>query len=505
MTFSEAQTVLGMGDVSESFYQYAPRPDNHELFDQQTSFLNDRLMGTAWLLGGNGSGTTETAMRKLARFVMDTPPPRPRTPYWIIGESYAQICAMWDEKLSPSGHGHIPEAEIDWDNIAWFKPNRNWPFAVPLNKWPNGNSWTLVFKSYEQGRQKMQAESIGGFCFVEQFPWGIYEEVMRGSREYSFPGAKIAEFTPVDPEKSYALEVMIEEDTLPPGDKVYYLNTDCALAAGHVTQTWYDSFYGIVSDDMQDVRKRGLFSTFEGLIYKGFNQFVHLVGDDECFPGGEFPINVQYRRALDWGSGIENAQVCLWGYYNSFGEWYIYDEYWSTDQETTVNQHLKLIYDRWGWPYNNPAFGMAYADPSSKDCIRIASKFSTVYPECDDFSMVGANNAVIEGIDHVKFLLQTQASTGKPRLFIHKANCPNLVREMRTYRWLVGAVAGRNPRQARMEPLKKDDHVVDALRYLTFSEANTTGSVAQSFRRSSPAIKKSVRLDVQGSRGRMRR
>jgi hypothetical protein len=33
------------------------------------------------------------------------------------------------------------------------------------------------------------------------------------------------------------------------------------------------------------------------------------------------------------------------------------------------------------WPHNNPAFGMSYADPSSKDCIRIASRFSTVYAE----------------------------------------------------------------------------------------------------------------------------
>jgi len=70
MSVQDAQVVLDMDAVGESFYRYEPRPDDHELFDQQTSFLNDKLMGTAWLLGGNGAGTTETAMRKLARFVI---------------------------------------------------------------------------------------------------------------------------------------------------------------------------------------------------------------------------------------------------------------------------------------------------------------------------------------------------------------------------------------------------------------------------------------------------
>ena len=40
-----------------------------------------------------------------------------------------------------------------------------------------------------------------------------------------------------------------------------------------------------------------------------------------------------------------------------------------------------------------------------------------------------------------------------------------------------------NPRDARPEPLKKDDHAVDALRYLLFSEAQMDGIGPKSTKR----------------------
>lgn len=537
-----------------AYLYFEPRPDQPERFDQQTSAYNSKSEGVCWIVGGNGSGTTELAVAKTAKFLLnDQAPPRKDTPFWVISDTYPQVCnALWKEKFY--GHGHIPKSVIDWERIRWYKPNQNWPFEVPLKPWKGrpGKNWSLCFKSYDQGRSRMQAESIGGFLFSEQFPWGLLEEVMRGCREYDFRGNKIAEFTPIDPNLSIELEDRLDNDTLPDGWEVFRSNTECALEAGHVTQSWFEQFYGLVSDEMRETRLTGAFASFEGAIYQTFNPLVHLVGDETI----DFPPNIHHRRAIDWGGGPSNAFVCLWAYKNGKGQWFVYDEYYSTDQTMTTVDHLCEVADRYPWPESNSHYGTTYADPASPSDLRIAAKLSTYVPDRENLWITPAANDVHEGIEHVRWLLKcdpalmglsksklmngkhrsngangngssanskltdgrsaiqnspmesngnanrptkmeplvpdltklTEAelqelATPQPRLFIHKERCPMLARQMRTYRWMAASESGINPRSARREPLKKDDHSVDALRYLVFSEARRTGAVPQSVSR----------------------
>ena len=403
-------------------------------------------------------------MAKVAKFVLsDQPPPRKDTPFWIIAESYEQVCkACWKEKLF--GHGHIPECEIDRPRIRWYKPNQNWPFEVPLRPWPGyeGRNWSLQFKSYKQGRGQMQAESIGGFCFVEQFPWGLLEEVLRGCREYNFPGSKMCEFTPVDPRLSVELEDMIEKGSVPEGWEIYRANTECALEAGHVSAEWFREFFGMVPEEMRMTRMTGAFASFQGAIYKNFNPAVHLVGDETI----TFPPNIYHRRAIDWGAGPSNAFCCLWAYKDGMGRWFVYDEYYSTDTSLTTIEHLCEVQDRWPWPEGNPHYGTTYADPSDPGNLRIAAKLSAYVDNRENIWITPASNAVHEGIEHVQYLFKPSSVRGEngevvrrePMLFIHKEACPILSKQLRTYRWMNPTESGINPRDARKEPLKKDDH-----------------------------------------------
>lgn len=486
-----------------SIWNWKPRPDQPEKLDQQQSFYDSNTKGIAFLIGGNGAGTTETAMAKVAKFVLsEQQAPRKDTPFWIIAGTYEQACkACWKEKLS--GHGHIPKEAVDWERVRWFKPNQNWPFEVPLMHWAGDDArkdcnWSLCFKSYEQGRQQMQAESIGGFCFVEQFPWGLLEEVFRGCREYDFGGNKLVEFTPVEPNLSFELEEMIEQDRLPPGWEIYRANTRCALEAGHVSKSWFDQFFGMVSPEMLETRLTGAFASYEGAIYQSLNPAIHFIGNDDV----THPPNSHYRRAIDWGGGPDNAFVCLWAYRTGKGQWVVYDEYYSTDQTMTTVDHLCAVEDHEHWPDNNPHYGTTYADPSSPSDLRIAAKLSTYADGRSNIWITPAANNVHEGIEHVRWLLKPDLLVGhngtahkEPRLFIHKAACPNLARQMRTYRWMRGQEMGINPRDARKEPLKKDDHAVDALRYLLFSEARITGAVPEAKGRSVNGKKHGVHLE----------
>lgn len=248
---------------NEDFYaSFVPRPDDIANFDEQHSFITNQDRGVAWHIGGNASGTTEAACCKISRFVLNKqPPPRKNTPFWIVGPSYEQtIESCWCEKLE--GHGHIPESEIDRSHMTWYDRRKNQPFTIPLKPWPGHNpdhNWRLEFKSYEQGRDQMQARALGGYCFIEQFPHELLIEVHRGTRETNYPGSRFCEFTPIDPAKNIEIQEMIENDDLPDGWAVYRSNTRKNMADPRsiVTQDWGDGFFSMVSDEMQETRQLG--------------------------------------------------------------------------------------------------------------------------------------------------------------------------------------------------------------------------------------------------------
>src|SRR5258708_7412356 len=99
-----------------------PRPDQVQRYDQQTAFLKSQHPGVTFLLGGNGAGTTTTALCKVVDFLLSTPAPRRDTPFWIIAETYEQTMNVcWKEKLH--WQGLLPAERIDGKRIHWYKPN----------------------------------------------------------------------------------------------------------------------------------------------------------------------------------------------------------------------------------------------------------------------------------------------------------------------------------------------------------------------------------------------
>ena len=480
----------------------------------------DRNYLTKGGIVSHNSGTTTTLLAKVARFIYETPPPRPDTPFWVIAKSYDQVTkTCWKEKLY--GQGHILDKDVDWARVGWYKSKQRLPYSVPLKPNERGNNWMLEFRSYEQGIGAMMAQAIGGFAFVEQFPWGVFEEVLRGCREYNFPGSKLVEYTPVDPDLSIDIEEMIENGPepeegkqlglryLPRNWKIYHANTMCAMEAGHVDKKWFEEFFGMVPEDMKDVRMLGMFASFEGVIYKTFNTQTHCMGDEmwsrlkDCY----------HHRGIDWGAGPENDFSCTWAARNGLGQWFVYDEYVSNDQTKTTVDHLSQVYHQWEWPQHDKFYGASYCDPSSPDNIRIAGKLSVYNREVENLHMMRGKNSVLEGIEHIQYLLKPQVpvpvhdekgypvideETGKvkirmePKLFIHRYNCPKLVQQMKTYRWLRGSnpkgKTGLNNRDPMRAPLKKNDHTVDSARYGIYSSDFMTGSTISSAKSHSELI-----------------
>lgn len=475
------RTVAGDPDLaawvtaqSAAYRTFVPRPDRPEVFDQQASFVNARDT-VSFFLAGNGSGKTEAAAAKCAKFLLrDQAPPRKNTPFWVMSDTMdivTDVC--WGEKLC--GNGHIPASEIVWDEITWHNKKAGQPKIVPLRPWPGkgDRNWVLHFKSYEQGRQAMQARSIGGFWFSEQFPVSIFTETMVRCRDYLFPGGQFCEFTPLEPDLCIWLEKLMAEP--PPGWKFYRGNTE--MNRDNLAKNAIESFMATVPDELVETRLRGALASFEGAIFTNFAVNVHVVPDAHM---ESFPAGTEHAVGIDWGASESHPQTAVFGCVDGAGCWHIYDEYWSTDQSRTLFEHAQAIVDKadsWGWPIKrrhcaaiareipmitpSANIGMGFADPSRPGCLNDFTQFGVPCgPACND---------VYDGINEIRRLLKIDDVTQLPRLRIAK-RCTHLIEEMRKYRWMraKSALDGGtlNPTAPKPMPLKRDDDTVDAMRYL---------------------------------------
>jgi hypothetical protein len=459
-------------------YRFQPRPDCPEEYDQQTGFLNSRAK-VAVAMGGNRSGKTETAAQKTARYLLcRQEPPRPDTPFMVVSDTYSQVGNIcWKEKLSRI----IPHDAIDWGRVSWYSVKEGLPYIVPLRpRRDTGNSWSLEFRSVDQGRRHFQGRSFGGFWFSEQFPFEVFEEVLRGCSDYWFDGGQFAEFTPLDADLSVAIEERM--DSQPVGWEFFRLNTlrNTTLAEGFT-----DAFFSAVSPELLATRQTGAIPTFLGAIYQNFNPAVHVIQTpqdwerifdrpaptrycSEAELAASFPPNYWFRRGLDWGESTEHPFVTLWGAKDGAGNWVIFDEYIEDTGTVLYAEREAEIVLRWPWPAGNVHFGATYADPSRPLLIQEFTRAK--------IPTIAANNSVENGIEYVRNLLKINKITGRPSLVIYRPNCQRLVKELRKYRWVRGVESGRNPHStAKPTPLKWQDDAPDALRYMLYSDRNRLG------------------------------
>lgn len=206
------------------------------------------------------------------------------------------------------------------------------------------------------------------------------------------------------------------------------------------------------------------FRKFTGLVFKEFDREVHVINNIEL-PGSD-----SYYRALDFGA--INPTVCLFIRVDSDGNAYIYDEYYQTERTTKDNAYA--IQAKHPVTY----FRATWGDPSGKQ-------------ERLDYEQYGlhitpANKQVIDQVtgklkdtqeaDWIKHRINLIAErlkinpvTRKPRVFIGR-NCVNTIREFESYRWEERKDKALNQTD---QPVKADDHTIDALGYFMCSYAKT--------------------------------
>lgn len=219
-------------------------------------------------------------------------------------------------------------------------------------------------------------------------------------------------------------------------------------------------------------RKRfieGSFDVFSGQIFPEFDPEVHTLNP--------FPIPEWWDgfEGIDWG--YRNPTSVLWLKMDTMGNAFVVDEH--LEAQRLASYHAGKILDRraqWGEPVASKI------DPSAAKIDPTSGR--SVIDEFNEQGIIvsGADNSRIAGINRLGEWLREDPShphpltgelhpkhddpkepRGYPHLWIFK-NCTQLIEHLPQYQWIKKPPTSEiDPKE---KPLEKDDHDVDALRYV---------------------------------------
>ena len=186
----------------------------------------------------------------------------------------------------------------------------------------------------------------------------------------------------------------------------------------------------------------GQFVKFQGLIYKEFNRHKHVL---PLAAIKTIKDEVGFREFIfGYDAGFNNPRVIVKVAKTNDDRFIVTNEWYRV--ETLVKDAIAELSDL------GAADWILWGDPSAKtELEEIRGAGFTARP---------ADNAVIAGIQYKKQLLQ------EDRLLISET-CQNMINEFGTYQWK------GEPDKPKEEPIKKDDHAMDALRYALYSDKGT--------------------------------
>lgn len=195
----------------------------------------------------------------------------------------------------------------------------------------------------------------------------------------------------------------------------------------------------------------GLWVMAAGIVYDMFDEDVHVVDElpdsfDRLFVGGDYGMNNPTTFLLIGQKGTDFYVIREY-YYGAGQKKKSTSEEESQARQKTVSQYADEFIHFLG--SDKPEY--IFLDPSAAALIIELKKRG--------FSIKGASNDVIDGIQFVQQLLDGHEG----RLFVHRS-CSNLIREFFSYLWDPKAQA-----RGEDEVIKENDHALDALRYALYT------------------------------------
>jgi len=187
------------------------------------------------------------------------------------------------------------------------------------------------------------------------------------------------------------------------------------------------------------------FKKMEGLVYKQFDRGIHVISPDKVPTVGSYVVGIDF--------GFTNPTAVLYVLIDYDQNWYVFDEVY--EKGKTINDIATIIKEK--------AAGktiMTYVGDSAQ-AEHIANLNQQGIP-CIPISK--RKDSISAGINLIQEALKPREQlSGKPRPKLYvSSTCINLIEEFEKYRY----PSDDAKKNAKENPTPKDDHGLDALRYL---------------------------------------
>lgn len=234
-----------------------------------------------------------------------------------------------------------------------------------------------------------------------------------------------------------------------------------------------------MSNEERQARKKGRFISFAGLVYglsfrKEQNVVVDVGPPRETEDGtvGGVPVGADVFVGID--PGIRHMAAVVWCWLTPENEMVAFDELAIKDETIAeVCQQIHLKNAQWKviprWYVIDPASRNRTAQTGRSDQMEYADHGIYALP---------GQNAVPTGISRVKALFENawrqitqfirtpgDLPSDPPSLYVSE-RCDTLLEQLKRYRW---AAPSRSEDDPKERPVKRDDHLLDALRYVVMS------------------------------------
>lgn len=277
---------------------YQPYPKQRE-FHEAGAMYRERLLMAANQVGKTIAAGMETAMHLTGDY-----------PLWWKGRRYEQATNFWAAGVTGTGTRDNPQrillgrpgawgtGAIPKDALVSLSAARGLPDAIDTLRvrHRDGNTSTCSLKTYEQGRERWQGETLDGVWFDEEPPEDIYTEGL--TRTNATGGCVYITFTPLLGVSNVVRRFYVDHQI---GTHITQMSID---DASHFTAEQKQAIIASYREFERDARTRG----------------IPQLGSGRVFPISEgalaiesFPIPAHWPRinGLDFGYDHPSAAIQL--------------------------------------------------------------------------------------------------------------------------------------------------------------------------------------------------
>lgn len=434
------------------------RYNTGEKVHEKQMIFHKCLKRNRWVFGGNRSGKTECGAVEALWWARGNHPyrsNRKNVQGWVVSLSYEVQRDVAQSKI-------MNYINPDWieDIVMMSGKKDSAEYGVVdyiLIKNVCGGMSKIAFKSCDQGREKFQGASLDFVWFDEEPPRDIYEECRM--RVLDRCGDVWGTMTPLK-----GLTWVYDE---------IYLNSRQSDEVWHEHIEWADNPFlnpkeiadisKSLSEESLSSRRYGKFCEAEGIVYKEFDTQTHIIKP--------FDVPYEWQDNISIDPGLNNPTACLFCAIDFDGNIYVIAEHYEAGKD--IDYHVEKIFElasKLDWHRDSKGRLSALIDSAASQKTLASSKsVADLFYEKNIIVNTKVDKQLFSGIARVKDYL----ASGKLKIF---ENCVNLIREIKTYWWGKGD-----------NPIKKDDHALDALRYYIMTKPQAKNI--------SPAQKSAIEID----------